>query len=412
MAELFQKRAQHKVLTLHASAMNPQSQSVTNAVRSRPQEFRVEFLTELTQLPPLADRWEALGRSKSDHDAPFFQSFAWSHHVARVRLSRSPGRFRMLVAAIWRGDDLIGIWPLSLQRSAGVWLARSLDDPFGQFAGVAFRDRSDIAAGVGATIEALRGKADGIQIEAVVAGSPLHAALLQHNAVSTASQEAVVVDLRPYKSFEAVLQTIGTQTRTTLRKRRAKLMRLGNVEQAIVTSPEKLAPLMSYAFEGRVDWLLRNGRTSPAFRTDDFRPVIDGLQQAAGIELLGSSIRTDQDWIAVGWGFVYAGSYYDYMSAMNTEYGSFSPGRQILTALLEECFRKDIRIAELLAPVLDYKLEWSKRTKTVETMSLLFNMKACLAVGGFGWAMSKARRVSRMLPEPLRKSLVGRLNRR
>lgn len=415
MVEMLQKRAQHvytPIPTLDAIAMKPQPHSVTSAARSNPQELRVEFLTELAELSPLADRWEALNRSRSDHDAPFFQSFAWSCHVARIRLSRSPGRFRLLVATIWRGDELIGIWPLSLQRSAGVWLARNLDDPFGQFAGVAFRDAEDISAGVAATIDALRSKADGMQIEAVVAGSGLHTALLQQDAKSTSSQEAVVVDLHPHASFEAVLQTIGSQTRTTLRKRRAKLMRAHNVEQVVATSAESLAPLMKYAFDGRFAWLRRNGRTSPAFRTDDFRPLIDSLPQAAGVELLGSSMRAEGRWIAVGWGFVYAGSYYDYMSAMDTEFAPFSPGRQILASLLEECFRRDIRVAELLAPVLDYKIEWSKKTKKVESMRLLFSVKGRVAVGGAGWAMSKARRVSRMLPDVLRKSLVSRLNRK
>ena len=398
---------------MHALSHRPQLRhEMSGDNRPTQKEMRVEFLTELAQLPPLAERWEALNRIQSDHDAPFFQSYAWIHHVARIRLSKSPSRFRLLVATVWRGDDLIGVWPLSLQRSAGVWLVRNLDDPFGQFAGVSFRESQDIGPAVKAIVAALRGQADGMQIEAVVSGSRLHQALLELKAQSVSTQDAVVVDLRPHASFEEVLQTIGNQTRTTLRKRRAKLMRTHNVEQTIVASAEKLAPLMSYAFEGRLDWLRRNGKTSPAFRTEDFRPLIDSLAGSDGIVLLGSSIKTDGRWIAVGWGFVYAGSYYDYMSAMDMEYAAFSPGRQILASLLEECFRRDIRIAELLAPVLDYKVEWSKKTKKTEVMRLLFTMKGRVAVDGAGWAMSKARRASRVLPDSLRKSLVSRLNRK
>ncbi len=412
MTELLQKAPLHAFRNLSRVSvlMKPQSLNETARPQSVAQGLRVEFLTELSQLAPLADRWEALNQSGSDHDAPVFQSFAWCHHVARVRLSKSPKQFRLLVATVWRGDDLVGVWPLSLQQTSSVWLARNLDDPFGQFAGVAFRDRQDIAPGVAAIIEALQGTADGMQIEAVIAGSGLHAALLQQNAKTISAQEAVIVDLRPHASFDAVMQTIGSQTRTTMRKRRAKLMRSHEVEQAYATTSDKLAPLMKHAFDGRVAWLKRNGRTSPAFRMEEFRRVIDELADAPGVELLGSSIKTGDRWIAVGWGFVYAGSYYDYMSAMDLEFAQFSPGRQILASLVEECFRRDIKVAELLAPVLDYKVEWSKKTKTVETMRLLFNTKSRLLIGGAAWAMSNARRASRMLPESLRKNLVARLN--
>jgi len=33
------------------------------------------------------------------------------------------------VAAIHEGERLIGIWPLSLQRMLGSWIAKSLDEP-------------------------------------------------------------------------------------------------------------------------------------------------------------------------------------------------------------------------------------------------------------------------------------------
>lgn len=391
--------------------MRSQLRDAGSGSEPRPEDLRVEFQNELAQLPPLAQRWEALNSRRSDHEAPFFQSFAWNHHVARVRLSSSPNHFRLMVATIWRGSELIGVWPLSLQRSAGVWLARSLDDPFGQFAGVAFRDGADIAPGVAATIDALRRQADGMRIEAVVSGSRLHAALVQHKAKAIATQDAVIVDLRPFSSFEAFMQTIGGGTRKTLRKRRSRLERAHQIEHVVAAGPESLASLVNETFDARVEWLRRNGRTSPAFRTHEFRAVIDGLTRGEGIELFATSLKTERGWIALDWGFVYAGAYYDYMSAMDSDYGEFSPGRLNLAFLLEECFRRGLKVVELLAPAMDYKLEWSDCVKKVETMSLSFSVRGRLSVDAAGWVMPKVRRLSRMLPEPLRRSLVRRLNR-
>jgi hypothetical protein len=117
---------------------------ISDGLRNGRSELRIEFVTDLAQLEALAGPWETLNARLADHDAPFFQSFAWSIHVARVRSSRSADRYRVCVAKVLRGARLVGLWPLSLQRHGRAWLARSLDDPFGQFAGTVFHDRDDI----------------------------------------------------------------------------------------------------------------------------------------------------------------------------------------------------------------------------------------------------------------------------
>ena len=108
--------------------------------------LRVDFVTDIAQLPALAEKWEALNVGR-DHDAPFFQSYVWNMHVARVRTAACGSKFKLLVATVWEGDELVGVWPLSLQCTNGVWVACSLDDPFGQFAGVAFGRDEHIARG-------------------------------------------------------------------------------------------------------------------------------------------------------------------------------------------------------------------------------------------------------------------------
>jgi CelD/BcsL family acetyltransferase involved in cellulose biosynthesis len=331
--------------------------------------------------------------------------------VARIRLSHSPDQFRLLVATVWRGDDLIGVWPLSLQRRAGAWLARSLDDPFGQFAGAAFRDGADIAPGVATIVAGLPRHADGMQIEAAIAGSRLHEALLRHKAKAVPMQDAVVVDLRPFSSFDAFMQTIDGKTRRNLRHRRSRLDRAHQVDQVVATDGEDLKSIIRQTFDGRLEWLRRNGRTSPAFRSQELKAVVDGLIQAEGIELLATSLRTERGSVATDWGFVYAGAYYYYMTAMDPDYHEFSPGRLKLAHMLEVCFRRGIKVAELLAPAMDYKLEWRGSIKKLDTISLPFTIRGRLILGAADWAMPKVRRMSRLLPESLRRSLVRRLNR-
>ena len=373
------------------------------------ESLRVEFKTDLADLPPLAERWEAFNRRQTDHDAPFFQSYAWNHHVASVRSRCSP-HHKLLIATVWRGSDLVGVWPLALRRSAGLWMARSLDDPFGQLAGVSFQNKADIAPGVAAILSSLRGRADGLQIEGVVADSALHAALSRHGAISVSMQEAVIVDLRPYPTFQAFEQSIKGKDRKVLRKRADRLRQAHDVERVVVEDRAQIAPLLIRIFDERLQWLQHNGRTSPAFRDVAFRTLIGDIIQA-DIELVGFVMATKLALISAQWGFVYAGRFYAYMSTKNSEFDEFSPGRLLYRMVIESCFGRGVRVLELMPPASRDKVEWSPHVKQVETMTIPFNLKARVVMRLAHWVVFAARRASRAVPGFVRKPLVRRLNR-
>jgi CelD/BcsL family acetyltransferase involved in cellulose biosynthesis len=385
--------------------------SQTNDVAEDAPALRVDFVTDLAQLPALAARWEALAARKSDHESLFVQSDHWCRHLAAVRTTASSGRFRMLIATVWRGQDLIGLWPLSLQRASGAWIARSLDDPFGQFAGVLFRDMADIAPGVAAIVEALRKQADGLQIEAVIAGTPLHAALRQAAAMPVGAQQAVYIDLRPFASFKDFAQTVNSKTRKNLRNLTNRLQREHQSESVVIANGGGMPDLLRDTFDERFKWLQRNGRTSAAFQSEDFRPLVAALPQSEGLELIGFALGCEKKWVSTQWGFLYAGRYYAYMSAMDPAYDQFSPGRLHLGMVIEACTGRGVELLELMPPATRYKLEWTDSTRQLETLCAGFTLRGRIALGATRWVMPKVRHLSRMLPESVRRALVGRLNR-
>ncbi len=385
-----------------------------NGSSARAAALHVEFISSLSHMERLADAWEALNRRQSDHDAPFFQSFAWSSHVARVRLGHSGHRFKLLVATIWREAELIGIWPLSLQRNAGAWIARSLDDPFGQFAGVVFGSTQDIAPGVAAVVAQLKseGLADGLQIEGLIAGSALHKALLAVGAILNESNYAVYVDLRPYASVKEFRQSVSAKTRKNLRNLRNRLERTHGFTEQILDEHVQLAPLVQHTLTERQEWMARLGKTSPAFRDKDFTAVVTGLVIASGINLLGFSICTEEAVASAQWGFVYLGRYYAYLSAKNPAYDAFSPGRMHLGMVIEACLNKGIKLLELMAPAADYKLDWTDRTKRLDVAVLPITLRGRIAIGAnAAWSATWLRRFSYTLPSPLRKALIRHINR-
>jgi CelD/BcsL family acetyltransferase involved in cellulose biosynthesis len=375
------------------------------------EHLRVEFKTDLADIAPLAERWEALNRRESDHDSPFFQSYAWNRHVAAVRARHSPRHFKLLVATVWRDDQLIGLWPLALKRSAGLWMASSLDDPFGQLAGVAFQNTADIVPGVAAILAALRTRADGLQIESVIAGSPLHTALAQGGATVASNQQAVFIDLRPFPTFHAFEQTIKGSNRKVLRKRADKMRHAHEVEHIAVDDRAQMGPLLHEVYNARLQWVQTNGRTSPAFRDDAFKVLLADLVHAEGVELIGFALATKAASIAAQVGFSYRGKFYAYMSSKNPDFDEFSPGRQLYRMVIDACFGRGMKVLELMPPVSNDKLEWNGQLKQVETLVMPFSVKGRIGLHLVHWLFPAAQRLSRKLPDAMRKPLIRRLNR-
>jgi CelD/BcsL family acetyltransferase involved in cellulose biosynthesis len=350
-------------------------------------------------------------RADADHDAPFFQSPAWVQHIALSRRRQGNAAFRQHVATVWRGEDLLCIWPLGLFHENRACLARSIDDPFGQFAGVVFAAEAPTDACVAAVLWDLKAVADAIQLEAVVEGSALHAALTNHGAQSAATSYAVVVDLRPYPTIQAFAQTVNAKTRKNMRNLTNRLRRAHAVEHVVTVDTAAMEPLLTSTFASRTEWLHRYGRTSAAFRDRDFRALVSGLAGSKEIELLGFQLLAGEIPIASQWGFLHDNRYYAYMSAMNEDFAAFSPGRLHLGMVIEFCYEHGIKVIELMPPPADYKLAWSGKTKALHTLALPLTLRGRAALGFANIVMPALRRLSRKLPEGLRRGIVRRLNR-
>ena len=370
--------------------------------------LQVELIDDLDRLVGLRETWESFAARLSDHPAPFFQSHAWSLHVAQVRHRRSPHRFRLCVATIREAERVIGIWPLSLQRSAGAWIAKSLDEPFGQFAGVLFEDPAAIAAGVSAVVDALcaAGLADGLQLDNVIEGTPLYHALIRLGARGKPFGEAVYVDMRGCKTYAEYAQSINKKTRKNLRNLLNRLLRVADAKHVVASDPEQLRNLLTSAFDVRVQWMHHNARTSPAFRDPDFRAIVESLTQS-GVDLLGFSFASTDNQLSAQWGFTYLGRYYAYMSGKNPQFDAYSPGRLHLGMVIEACKDRGYDVLELMAPASDYKLTWSDRTKRLQALTLPFTTKGHLLSLLADRLIPATRRVLRLLPQAWRKRLLN-----
>ena len=269
-------------------------QLVDDGERSQECRLRVAFYDDLNDIASIEPLWTALAASP---DQPlFFQSPAWIRRVVAARSDNiGAEQWRLCLATAWRGDRLTALWPLSLHREGGCWIARCLDDPFGQFAGLLVGDDEDPKAAIDAIIASLKsdGLAAGLMIERVAKGTALHRGLADHQANIVYSDQAVVLDFRRFDSFDAYLKTRRSKTRKNLRNARNRLIRDHAIEHDIVTSAGDIQSLMDEAFEGRLNWLQDQAKTAPAFRDDQFRPLLKSLAASELAEtLVGFRLRT------------------------------------------------------------------------------------------------------------------------
>ena len=305
---------------------------------------KVVLHRNVDEIAGLREGWSELAASS---DQPlFFQSPAWLDEVAKTRRRRGSDHWRMCIVTASRGERLVAIWPLSLQREGLCWIARCLDDPFGQFAGLVIAADDDADQTIHAMIDALKTEAGaaGLMIERLAEGTALYRSLTAKGAKNVFSDQSVHLDFRPFDDFQSYLKTRRSKTRKNLRNARNRLVRDHGAVHEVVTGAEEMRAVMAEAFEARLDWMQDQAKTAPAFRDPDFRALLDGLTEGEVQDhLIGFRLRAGDTPVSVQWGFVYGGRYYAFISARNPAFDAYSAGRVHLGMVLEGLFRTSDR---------------------------------------------------------------------
>jgi CelD/BcsL family acetyltransferase involved in cellulose biosynthesis len=392
-------------------AVRAAPRSATSRAADAAPPLDVTLIGDLAGLDAVADAWTALLAAQPPTQSLFFQSYPWCRHVASVRLDMRPRTvWRLAVAELRCGGNLIGIWPLCLQKQAGIWQARSLDDPFGQFAGLVCAP-GQVNACVAAVVATLRsnGLCDVIAIEKVVEGSKLAQALAAAGASASLSGHSVVLDVTKYADFTAYEATLNRKTAKNLRNALNRLKRVGSVSHDIVTEAPAVGTLIKNSFEGRLAWMQIYGKTAPAFREPDYRTLVESLGSAAHpVGLIGFALKSVDRTIAEQWGFVHRNTYYAYISARDMTISEFSAGRVHLGLIIKACFAMKLDRLELMSPASDYKLSWSDDTKRIDDYAVALTPK--------GWAHLEfwtkrlrplIKATYHVLPQPVRLWLTG-----
>jgi CelD/BcsL family acetyltransferase involved in cellulose biosynthesis len=224
--------------------------------------------------------------------------------------------------------------------------------------------------------------ADAVSLLKVRADSKLEAGM-SRNAIETATSEgAPFVSLSAWTGFEDYFQSIKPKTRKNMRNARNRLERDGVLEHVVAATPAEKLGIISRTLSGRAERLKDQGLTSRAFATSDFADFCTSLASRpdSDLGLLAMSLRHNGEPIAEQWGLVSGGHYYAYVASRDFGQSDESPGKLHLKEVIETCFARGLSTADLLVPVMPYKLTWAKDVVAVTDYALPVTPKGYLII--------------------------------
>ena len=355
----------------------------------------------------LRSEWQRL--AKRHRGTTIFQSpemlSAWSRHFADSQND-------LVTVVVRRGGRAVLIWPLFIDRTPLVRIARSAGAPIGQYDEMLLDPDCDGAHAFAAATEALTRTARPhlILVERVRADGELRNALSDVAPLACA-EGAPYSDLsRGMPHFMASLKTRVTRQQ---RKRVRRFEQEGKVEFAVAASAEQAEAWLAEAIAIKREWLRATGRVSRAFvRSETAQCLAELARNLAGSEdsarMVVSRLSLDGRTAAIEMGFCQGGTYHLYLGAFAPEFAKFGPGNILTEKLLGWCVANGIERYDMMAPRTRNKSEWQSGEVAVMDFALPTTIRgrlylACILRRLVPWT----RRLFYALPDSVRSRLAG-----
>lgn len=328
----------------------------------------VRVYTTASELATVEADWRGLEATVPE--ASYFTSYDWCECWWNW-FGRNSGR-RLAVVAIYAGETLQAIVPLTIARTWFFCSARLVGDDTGQYADCLVRpDR----------------RGDPVLARAVVSG--LRRLGLHRVTLTNCRQDSAIVELlggmsgggawisaaqhcnvevRPaeFDSLEAYTASRSSSLRKGLRRRRRKLAELGDVNYQCVTDPESFPALAKRIVRLKLEWLEDNGLHGRYLA----RQGLDGwmadiMQRAARSGHLHMSVMRVGDRIcAAQLAFQSSAKITGYFSAFDIALSRNAVGKLHLQDLIADVFDHNL-VLDLMPPSDSYKCEWGVQSTKV-----------------------------------------------
>ena len=301
-----------------------------------------------------------------------FQGSGWCRAVFDFEAARGNTEFDPVIVTLGDGRTLHAVLPLERIRTSTRTILAPLGHAFAQYSDVLLADGLDPRAAIARLLKAAIAEApcDAVSFLKVRSDSALAKGMPVNHLVTGTQQGAPYVALSAFPDYPAYFATIKAKTRKNMRNARNRLERDGAVTHHVATDGAETLGVITRTLAGRAGRLKDQGLTSRAFADRAFLDFCGALPGQPDISLLAMSLRHDDAPIAEQWGFVHNRRYYAFVASRDFSNSDESPGKLHLGEVIHACAEHGLVGADLMVPVMPYKLTWATETVCVTDYAL------------------------------------------
>ncbi|KQX38884.1 hypothetical protein ASD04_09570 [Devosia sp. Root436] len=318
----------------------------------------------------MAYQWEGLEAQVDG--ALLFQGSGWARAIFDFEAARGNAAFDPVVVTLSDGQRLVAVLPLERIRTRARTVLAPLGHAFSQYSdaliSAGLEPRDAVARLLRAAVTAA--PCDAVSFLKVREDSLLARGMPANHLVTGAEQGAPYVALSGFEDYAAYFQTIKPKTRKNMRNARNRLERDGAVTHHVAETAGEMLGIIERTLSGRAGRLRDQGLSSRAFRDAAFANFCASIAGRADLPVLAMSLHHNGEPVAEQWGFVHKQRYYAFVASRDFSNSDESPGKLHLGEVIHACAERGLDGADLMVPVMPYKLTWATEVVTVRDYAL------------------------------------------
>ncbi len=325
--------------------------------------LRVDIATTVEGVRALRETWKRLaGTSRS---ATPFQDYGWVSAWARAFMEGENGLAPRIVV-VGSGDRPLLLWPLQIDRHAGMRRLTWFSMPALQYGGVLMAEVPDALRQrlLEAAWRAIRRiPVDYVDLRLLPEHAPV-ARFLAERCRAGSRNHSFLVDLSQHADWRAYELSLSRSARRSRKKRLNQMRRAGTMRFRVCEDAENFTRLATVAMTWKREWLHAHGISGALPERREFLRFIHALGnrtagQRDGSRWVAAELSLNGQPVAIDIGAVRNNRYHAFLSAYDADHARLSPGKVALWLMLRWCSENGLDAYDMLANAAPYKEDWA-----------------------------------------------------
>lgn len=320
---------------------------------------RFGIASTVSEFEALRADWERL-EERCGSDTGLFQRFAWlslwcKHFVA-------PDSASLCVVTVQRDGELVCALPLVVETAFGLRQLTIMGAPVSQYSDALVIEGADRNAYLRQawTIALEHARPSVVRLVKVRADAAIAQFLATNGAIETSREAAPYIALEKFEGRSDYWARFSGKKLKNLRRLKRRLEERGACSFKWTLEGKAAADAVGLMMVLKRAWLRDRGLVSKAFsdgRFEAFFAEAAQQRQATGVEIatLGTAGETANALLSVE----YKGRLALHVIAYSMKHERSSAGTLHIEAMINEAFRRGVRVVDFLAPHQEYKKEWA-----------------------------------------------------